>query len=189
LSQTKNLCAIAKLNILVTDYALLYQLSNTPELEKNIQYTFLVTTEQEYDIAATDTEQYAAEGNSILPLYTGSNMQFFQDYLFIDEEELLDVTLTKREIFIRQSINITDFGKLVITPNGTVYANLNEEPLGNIDDTPLSLVYKEFTQGHSWLRVRDCKPCCDCVYQWLCPSPSNYERVIGKCNFCNIRQP
>lgn len=28
---------------------------------------------------------------------------------------------------------------------------------------------------------------CDCIYQWLCPSPSNYELVIGQPNLCHIK--
>ena len=96
------------------------------------------------------------------------------------------MALSKREIFIRQTLNIHNFGKLTVMPDDMVYANVNHEPLGSVDDTIYSLVYKEFTEGKSWLHIRNQAPCMDCVYQWLCPSPSNYETVIGKPNLCNI---
>ena len=94
--------------------------------------------------------------------------------------------MSKRDIFIRQTLNISYFGKLYIEPDGKVYANLDNAPLGMIDDSPHDLVYKELTEGHSWLHIRDQEPCRECVYQWLCPSPSNYERVIGKPDLCKM---
>lgn len=30
-------------------------------------------------------------------------------------------------------------------------------------------------------------PCNACIYQWLCPSPSNYELAIGKPNLCHVK--
>lgn len=86
--------------------------------------------------------------------------------------------------FIRQTLNIADFGKLYIEPDGKVYANLNDKSIGMIDNSPHDLVYRELTEGNAWLHIRNEEPCCECVYQWLCPSPSNYERVIGKPNLC-----
>jgi pseudo-rSAM protein len=65
-------------------------------------------------------------------------------------------------------------------PDGKIYANVNNVPLGSISDPICDLIYKEMTEGQSWLYIRDMKPCCDCVYQWLCPSPGSYEKVIGK---------
>ena len=87
---------------------------------------------------------------------------------------------------IHQKLNIQDFGKLTVMADGQIYANVNHEAIGNIKDTPHAIVYREITEGHSWLRIRDNKPCCECIYQWLCPTPSHYEDVIGKQNLCNI---
>ena len=74
-----------------------------------------------------------------------------------------------------------------IFSDGKVYANVYHEPLGTIDDDIRELIYKEMDKGTSWRRIRDMKPCCDCVYQWLCPSPSNYELAIGKPNLCHVK--
>ena len=87
----------------------------------------------------------------------------------------------------RQKLNIQDFGRLTVMTDGKVYANPNHSAIGHIGETPHALVYREITEGNSWLRIRDQKPCCDCIYQWLCPSPSHYEDVIGKPNLCHIK--
>jgi pseudo-rSAM protein len=68
-----------------------------------------------------------------------------------------------------------------------VYADVNQTPLGTIDDTVYSIVYKEFTDGKSWFKVRNLTPCKDCIFQWLCPSPSNYEIAIGRPNLCHVK--
>ncbi|WP_337942957.1 TIGR04150 pseudo-rSAM protein [Parabacteroides sp.] len=128
-----------------------------------------------------------AQDIRFIPVYNGENMSFFESNVFMEKDDIDNVDLSKNEIFIRQAINVGDFGKLTIMPDGKVYANVNMPSLGTIDDSPYSIVYKEFTNGESWFRLRVQNPCENCVYQWLCPSPSNYEIVIDRPNLCHVR--
>ena len=147
---------------------------------------FLIFSEQDY----LDVEQISPTVNgNFVPMYNGENMDFFESNVFISQEEILASALSKREIFKRQATNVNHFGKLTVLPDGTVYADVNQTSLGTIDDTVYSIVYKEFTEGKSWFRVRDFAPCKDCIYQWLCPSPSNYEIAIGRSNLCHVKVP
>lgn len=115
------------------------------------------------------------------------NYAFFNHHVFLNESDLNEIKLSKAEIFAHQALNTNDFGKLTIMPDGKVYANPHFPVLGTIEDDIRELVYKELVNGTSWRRIRDMKPCCDCVYQWLCPSPSDYELAIGKPNLCHIK--
>lgn len=124
---------------------------------------------------------------SFIPVYNVENMSFFESNVFMEKDDVDNVNLSKNDIFIRQAINVGDFGKLTIMPDGKVYANVNMPSLGTIEDSPYSIVYKEFTKGESWFRLRVQNPCGKCVYQWLCPSPSNYEIVIDRPNLCHVR--
>jgi pseudo-rSAM protein len=156
-------------------------------LKINVSVTVLLSTDTEYNNIINCFENMSVYCNAkIVPLYNDTNFDFFENNIFISENDLNDISLSKREIFIRQVLNINDFGKLTIMADGNIFANVNMESLGTISDTLYSLIYSEFTSGRSWLRIRDQKPCADCVYQWLCPSPSNYEIVIGKPNLCHI---
>ncbi len=151
----------------------------------NVLYktTFLVLSEQDYlDIDQRPT----TPNNEIIPIYNGKNIDFFESSIFINQEDILVSGLSKREVFMWQATNIHYFGKLTILPDGKVYADVNQPPLGTIDDTIYSIVYKEFTKGRFWFRICDQAPCTDCIYQWLCPSPSSYETVIGRPNFCSL---
>jgi len=121
-----------------------------------------------------------------IPLYNNENLDFFRSNVFIDQEVIEDIDLPKNEVFMHQTLNIEDFGKLTIVPDGLVYANVNAPSLGTINDSPYSIVYKEFIEGKSWFKIRAFFPCNECIYQWLCPSPSNYETVIGQPNLCKI---
>ncbi len=85
-------------------------------------------------------------------------------------------------------MNTHFFGILTVSANGEVYSNVNNIALGNIADSNLlDLIGKEMTENLSWRKIRDKQPCCDCLYQYLCPSPSNYEIVMNKQNLCHIK--
>ena len=181
LDKVKILATKANLNLVVTDCTSLVH------LPKEVTYTFLVTSLQTYDAILECKEMYNLEHVDIVPVYTGNNLSFFEECLYMHEEGIQDIALDKREVFIRQKLNIQDFGRLTVMTDGKVYANPNRSAIGHIGETPHAIVYREITEGSSWLRIRDRKPCCDCIYQWLCPSPSHYEDVIGKPNLCHIK--
>jgi len=149
-------------------------------------YLLIVTSESDYEKASELTESYPDTAFRIVPIYNGKNKAFFEEYIYLTEEDVLATKLSKREIFAHQSLNTNHYGTLTITPDGYIYSNLNDNPLGTIKDSLYAVTFRELTEGNSWLRIRDQKPCCNCIYQWLCPSPSNYEDVIGKPNLCHV---
>ncbi len=150
------------------------------------EFEFIIKDEEEYQIAEILVEKYQLTGADIKPVFTGDNLKFFEKNIFLTEEDLQEPRLNRREVFTHQALNTNYFGKLTIMPNGKVYAHPSHPPLGTVEDDIRELIYKEMTQGNSWLYIRDMKPCCDCIYQWLCPSPSDYELAIGKPNLCHI---
>lgn len=158
------------------------------DIEASASVTVFVSSESEYNSFLDQFGEIPIYRDArVIPIFDGDNLDFFENNVFVGKEDLDEIILTKREIFMHQTLNTNDFGKLTILPNGSVYSNVNMEPLGMTKDTVYSLVYKEITKGQSWFRIRDQAPCCDCVYQWLCPSPSNYELAIGKPDLCHIK--
>ncbi len=148
---------------------------------------FLVSSMNDFLNANTIIENNQELKSEIRPFYKNENLDFFEENVYLTEDEFVNIQTTKQEIFLRQAINTHDFGKLTITADKKVYANPNLLALGTIEDDINNLVYKEMDQGTSWRRTRDMEPCCDCVYQWLCPSPSHYELDIGKPNLCHVK--
>ena len=161
---------------------------NIPCVEKhNLFYHLIISSVNEYGRALDITGGLKPGHYKIMPVYTGDNKDFFEEFVYVTEEEIGEIQLSKREVFARQAINIYDFGTLTVDIDGHVYGNLNRRVLGTIDDGLYLLTYRELTGGDSWLSVRNESPCCNCIYQWICPSPSNYELVIGKPNLCHIK--
>ena len=122
------------------------------------------------------------------PIYTGDNICFFEKNVFLKEKDILSSSMTIKKIFAHKSMNIYDFGKISIMPNGDAYANIYHPSLGNIFTNSIDeIVYKEKEEGKSWFRIRNQEPCSKCVYQWLCPPPSDYEIIIGRPNLCHVK--
>jgi pseudo-rSAM protein len=154
----------------------------------SVEYIFDISSEKEGQQVEQFVKQYQIEKYRLNPIYTGDNICFFEENVFLTKEDILSVSLSIKDFFARQAINIYDFGKINIMPNGDVYANLNYSVLGNIYTNSLyEIVSKEVEEGKSWFRIRNQTPCSDCVYQWLCPPPSNYEIALGRSNLCHVK--
>lgn len=155
--------------------------------DSDIGFSFPISSEQEYEEALQIVENHNIESFTIIPVFNGKNLDFFEKYVFTSQEEIAIPNFCKREIFANQVINSNFFGELTITPDGKVYANINNPSLGTMQDALYDLVFNEMDSGRSWRMIRNQGPCPDCLYQWLCPSPSNYEIVMKRPNLCLMR--
>ncbi|MDR2919149.1 MAG: TIGR04150 pseudo-rSAM protein [Tannerella sp.] len=153
------------------------------------EFVFNVSSEDNIQQSEQLIEQYQIEKYKLKPNYTGNNIRFFEEEVFLSKEDILSTSMTIKDFFAHQAVNIYDFGKINIMPNGDTYANLNHPLLGNIYVNNIhEILHKEVEEGKSWLRIRNEAPCTDCVYQWICPPPSNYEIAIGRPNLCHVKE-
>lgn len=153
---------------------------------ENTQFVFFVKNEEENICVETILGQTKISNYKVVPFYTGNNYSFFEDYVFLGKTDLLDYNFEQRIIFANQKMNTNFFGSLYIYPNGDIKANPNTKKLGNIERTPLiKLAEKELTINSAWRKIRKTEPCNSCIYQFLCPSTSNYEIAFGKYNLCH----
>jgi pseudo-rSAM protein len=92
------------------------------------------------------------------------------------------------DIQIKQELNLNYYGRLSIKSNGDIYSNLNKSKVGNYFETSISeCISFELDNKHGWKHTRKyIKPCNQCIYQYLCPSLSNYEYVMRKPNLCQV---
>lgn len=178
----ENLLASGNLTILVRlNTCKLNLVKDFIQKNPSIKYSFIVETEDDFDRMSELTSISSALDYKIFPTYNGCNKEFITPLISISEEELLSQGPDKREIFIHQSLNVFDFGKLYVLPNGEIRTNMIAQSHWSIfKDKPKDIVYIELTEGDFWLKTRDCQPCSQCVYQYLCPNYSNYEQLIGQ---------
>ena len=149
---------------------------------------FIVQNNDEVDQASEIISGMGLRRFFFKPYLNGENMQFFREQVFISEDDILASKPTQNQIFSRLTMNEHDFGKLTVFPNGEVYANVNDEPLGNLENLNLKELADRARDGNtSWMRRRtELNPCRDCLYRFLCPPVSNYEIMMKKFNFCHI---
>lgn len=147
---------------------------------------FLVASEQDCMIA----EGLSKELPNVryVPVYNGYNGKFFMDNVFLREKDILASRLSRRQVFMHQVLNTEFFGRLSIMPDGKVYSDLTSPPLGTISDSVYDLILKEMDLNHSWRRIRDRGQCAECLYRYLCPSPSIYEKLMDINCICTDKQ-
>lgn len=152
-------------------------------------YVFEVTNLEDCQQVEDLVEQFNIEKYQLKPVFTGNNLDFFKENVFLTKEDILSISTSIKDIFIRQSMNTYDFGRINVMSNGDIYANIYHPVLGNIFNHSIyEIIQNEVEEGKSWFRVRNQAPCSSCIYQWLCPSPSNYEITIGRPNLCHVIQ-
>ncbi len=156
-------------------------------LKSKVWLSFIITNEEDYNEVLLISNQLTLTNFSILPFFNKYNYSFFNDFVFIDEENIYEYKISKEEIFINQVINSNNFGKLIILQNEIAHSNINSPQLGTINDGLNQLVLKELINKTSWFLVRkNILPCKFCIYNSYCSPLSNYEVVLNKYNLCKI---
>ncbi len=155
----------------------------------NVQPVFFVQNDEEYSVLEELLSGFPMESPVFLPYYNKNNLDFFKENFFISREDIEARKPEQRVIHGNSKINMDNFGKITIFPNGKVHANVMDPALGTLGkDSIYDIVYRELTKGRSWFRLRkNVMPCRSCNFELLCPSLSNYNRVIGRNDLCTIR--
>ena len=159
-----------------------------PKLIKKLEFNFVVSNQEELEEALEIVKLFDLNNVFFKPFFTGKNLDFFRENVFVSKEEILASQPDQQQVFSRISINENDFGKFSVLPGGEVYANLNDPMIGEATKSSLvQLVRSELGKGISWRRIRaQVSPCKDCLYQFLCPPISSYEIFMKRFNFCDV---
>lgn len=134
-----------------------------------------------------EIEQFNASNLTIIPIFDGNNFTFFETDVYLEDTDIQNQDISIDTIVLNKKINAKNYGTIDVFPDGTVKANFNNSPLGNLSEGLENLLWKEMKRTDGWMKTRTEKPCSDCVFQYLCPPPSNYEIVIGKPNLCTVK--
>lgn len=153
--------------------------------QREAKYIFSVTSEEDCAAVEDIVEEHHISKCEFAPFYDKKNLDFFKKQVFTTREDILESTISQRVIFARQKMNTNFFGQVVIFPNGDLKANPNGSTLGNIrHDHIAKMLEKELVGTESWRCIRNNRLCSECLFQFLCPSPSNYEIVMERDNLC-----
>lgn len=144
------------------------------------RHIFLVTSEKEYEDALRWSGDNGIKTPDIVPVYNGENADFFRKNVFLAEQEILGSRLERRSVFAHMAVNTGFFGSLTFMPDGSAYASpAYGEQIGDISDSVYDIITAELECNTAWRLTRDMSGRCrNCLYRYLCPSPSAYEKVM-----------
>lgn len=176
---------ICELPMLIDDkYSLRNNIVSLKIESDKFQYNFLIRSIEEYQFWSDLVENHNIINYQLIPVYD-NNDEFFRENIFLTKSDIEESKLSRREVFAHQALNTLLFGALTIMPDGQIFSNVNCESIGSIDDSIYDLIVNELEQNHAWRKIRNSPKCAGCIYQWLCPSPSYYEEVMGVEFVCN----
>lgn len=156
---------------------------------KDVTYHLIVEDEEQYEELESAMTRLGIEEFEVHPYYNGHNLGFFEKNVYLSKEDIVATTVSMREIFRNQKLNANSFGSLYILPDGEIKANPNKKSIGHLGkDRIIDVINNEMMQNTAWRQVRSSEPCRNCVYQYLCPPPSNYERAINRHNLCHVQK-
>lgn len=156
------------------------------DMKINFVLDLVVFDINDLDLYICAIHQLSKYKKNIIPIFNGQNIDFFTNYVYLNEDDITSTSISKRQLLAKSVINTVDFGKLSIMPDGFVYSNVNLSPIANIKNSLYEMIQNELDNKKSWYRIRTMKPCSECIYQWLCPPPSNYELVLDRPNLCLV---
>ncbi|MCX6581146.1 MAG: TIGR04150 pseudo-rSAM protein [Candidatus Aminicenantes bacterium] len=151
-------------------------------------FAFALQSEAEFAEAECLISAFSIDPVSFHPFFNGQNLEFFEQAVFVDRQNLSNARPSMKDIHSRQVMNPFLFGNLTVLSNGDIHAGVNDPSLGNLSkDSIYDIVYREVFEGKTWRRTRkEVVPCRDCVFAALCPPLSHYEYALGKNNLCRI---
>ena len=87
------------------DEELFSSLSRTVEgIEQNKRWLFMITSDNEYELAEQLVSKYSLESRSIRPVYKEDNLSFFKDAVYLEETDICNTCLEKRDFYVSQKI-------------------------------------------------------------------------------------
>ena len=148
-------------------------------ITKNRNYLLLVRDEEDVNFWEASFGEKSVAHYELKPV-ADNNLAFFQKDVFLSEEDILSQKLSKKDIFRHQALNVNQFGTLYVFPDGTIHPAPDAPVIGTLEDSVHEIIIRELEENHAWRQTRDLMtPCKNCLYRYLCPSPSVYERIFG----------
>ena len=150
----------------------------------NIDYVYHIVVEDECNIPS---DLYSKV--KLLPFYNGINDSFFRKNVFTDQDDMIQMKLSMRELYNKYYMNTYFFGRLIVDSDNSIYMTFNQNRVGNIDDFNIDILDKLFIENSNvWHLHRRVKPvCCSCIFQNICPPISDYELFMNRFNLCTIK--
>ena len=126
-----------------------------------------------YDIATDETIDFI-----ITPIFNNNVAdENLKEELYLSKDDILNGHLSMKDILVKESVNTSCFGSVVVKSNGDVVCR--DQTLGNIKSFDLIYLINRWASNPincNWFNTRQRRTkCSECIYNFLCPPISVYE--------------
>jgi pseudo-rSAM protein len=153
-----------------------------------VKIVFVIENQEHIDQVEEMVAPKSISSFSYKPYFNGRNIDFFEQDVFMEMEDIFEARPNLREVYANMILNRLQFGRLTVLSNRKIYANLNDPSLGTLDQENIyQVLYREIDVGKSWLRTRGgVRPCRSCILNAICPPLGNYEKVLKRVDLCHV---
>ena len=148
----------------------------------------IVTDELQLEKIATLAD--SSVSYKLIPYYNGKNRSFFENHIYLNEEDIFETQYTIKKIHKNQLMNSFFFGNLTVLPDGNVCIAMNSPVLGNLKNESIFEILSKALKNEDslWFKTRNTAATCSgCLFVDLCPPISDYELATGKSNLCHVK--
>ncbi|MFA5426255.1 MAG: hypothetical protein WC255_06520 [Bacteroidales bacterium] len=131
-------------------------------------------------------EAFMPHSGNLSLIANDTNFSFVEQIIFITKNDILSSTNFYSTIALNKSINSNFWGKAYVFPNGNISLSPYTQGFHNILEDSLDVVVDDYLKSDNflWFQIRDNDICNNCIFQYLCPPPSVYEKLLNKNAIC-----
>jgi pseudo-rSAM protein len=155
--------------------------------EKNIRLKFKISNEEEYNYYFNKISKNIEYDFEID--YPNADANFLSENIYLNEEDIQDIKLTKQNYDANKMLNRNLFGKLVIKDNAIYNCENSTKAIANLDNeiNLKQILFDALCKSNYWFFTRNnVMPCKACLYKNICPPITENELQIKKYNLCNV---
>lgn len=171
------------IQVLITDF----DFNKKVVEEKNVSLKFRISNEEEYNFFAnkvSDSIDYNFEID-----FTKVDTAFLKENIFLTEEDIQEIKLTKQNYDANKTLNRNLFGKLVVKNNAVFSSENNSKAIATLDNeiNLKQIIFDSLCKSNDWFLIRkNVKPCKSCLYKNICPPITENEILLKKYNLCTV---
>lgn len=155
--------------------------------EENIKLKFKISNEDEYKHYSSKITE--GRDHDFEVDFDKADSTFLRENVFLNEEDIQEIKVTKQNYDANKTLNRNLFGKLVIKDNAIYSCENSTKAIANLDNeiNLKQIIFDALCKSNYWFLTRNkVNPCKSCLYKNVCPPISEYELQLKRYNLCNV---
>lgn len=143
---------------------------------ENITYQYIITSKDDLEQCEACVRKHAPEHFFLAAFHTGTNQDFFENYVFLQQKNMLCGAGELHSMVRNKILNRIYFSQTLIFPNGDVRIATDGDVLGNLYTHPYKNIREKVIHHHNvqLVETQNGETCRDCLFAGICPLSHKY---------------